>query len=554
MASTTSNYISKIKQDYPTAGVDNDSQGFRDNFKNISLALGSADSDISDLQLNSIRLNQTNDFGNNLIKQAQFQDCSVYVFDDTAIAKTGNLTVDYREGSYQKFKLESGSHTVSFSNWPGENKSGSVIISVTTSTAYDTFVNFAATNLVNLSSDSFPMKITGSNPYLFQVYNDGTDENVFVKRLNEKALEASTLDINSINVTGTYVTVGGELHIGGNTYTVDDNLNTVVTATSQIGTVALHPNQVTTTFTGIINDPTIGTTSTQFTVGSASGVIVGAKFTFYSNTLTGVYTVTGIDNNKISTQEFDSADLAPDVGGSDIVFINPRYTDAPTVATLIETEPNGVTASKGDLKGQIYASSTSLYVSYSDYEYGVDNWFKIDNTAASTELNTVLPYGSIILWYGSVANVPTGWHLCDGTTVAGPGGVGTITLPDLRDKFVIGASQDDGGVAKTNVTGSLTTSGGTKDAIVVDHTHDITDPGHAHAPPTGLNAPYLSNFFTGDGSLDSSTTTGNEERNATTGFSGSTVTNITVVSTGTSGTNQNLPPYLALCYIMKITG
>jgi len=38
-------------------------------------------------------------------------------------------------------------------------------------------------------------------------------------------------------------------------------------------------------------------------------------------------------------------------------------------------------------------------------------------------------YGIICLWSGSVATIPNGWHLCDGTE-------GT---PDLQDKFIIGA-------------------------------------------------------------------------------------------------------------------
>src|SRR3990172_420875 len=61
-----------------------------------------------------------------------------------------------------------------------------------------------------------------------------------------------------------------------------------------------------------------------------------------------------------------------------------------------------------------------------------------------------VPIGGIIMWSGTVATIPATWQICDGTN-------GT---PDLRDKFVVGAKQDDGGVAKTNVTGSLTQSGG----------------------------------------------------------------------------------------------
>ena len=37
--------------------------------------------------------------------------------------------------------------------------------------------------------------------------------------------------------------------------------------------------------------------------------------------------------------------------------------------------------------------------------------------------------GMIMMWHGSIATIPSGWHLCDGTA-------GTI---DLRNKFLIGA-------------------------------------------------------------------------------------------------------------------
>lgn len=50
MSSTTSNYISQIQQNYPIAGEGNSSQGFRDNFKNIALALGTTNTDVEHLR------------------------------------------------------------------------------------------------------------------------------------------------------------------------------------------------------------------------------------------------------------------------------------------------------------------------------------------------------------------------------------------------------------------------------------------------------------------------------------------------------------------------
>lgn len=67
--------------------------------------------------------------------------------------------------------------------------------------------------------------------------------------------------------------------------------------------------------------------------------------------------------------------------------------------------------------------------------------------------------GGIIMWSGSIATIPAGYSLCDGNN-------GT---PDLRDKFIIGARSDDGGVAKTLITGMLTQTGGSS-----SHEHQLT--------------------------------------------------------------------------------
>lgn len=41
-----------------------------------------------------------------------------------------------------------------------------------------------------------------------------------------------------------------------------------------------------------------------------------------------------------------------------------------------------------------------------------------------------VPSGTIAMWHGTIANIPSGWVLCDGTN-------GT---PDLRERFVEGAA------------------------------------------------------------------------------------------------------------------
>jgi len=148
-----------------------------------------------------------------------------------------------------------------------------------------------------------------------------------------------------------------------------------------------------------------------------------------------------------------------------------------------------------------------------------DNSTKVATTAY---VAAVIPSGVIVIWSGSAAAIPSGWNLCNGSN-------GT---PDLRDRFVVGAGS----------TYAVGNTGGTKDAIVVSHSHSVTDSGHAHdvripSRATGNNATAL--YSTSDGSTKSTV------------VSDSANTGISINSTGDSGTNANLPPYYALCYIQK---
>ena len=150
--------------------------------------------------------------------------------------------------------------------------------------------------------------------------------------------------------------------------------------------------------------------------------------------------------------------------------------------------------------------------------------FQLLNPAVS------IPAGVITMWSGTIATIPSGWLLCNGSS-------GT---PDLRNKFVIGAYSDTSGVAYTTITGANTQTGGTKDAIVVSHTHTVTDPGHLH---TYDKVDSAARVTSGSGTLHYYSTVSTNTSTATTG--------ITIASAGSSGTDQNLVPYFALAFIMK---
>lgn len=90
---------------------------------------------------------------------------------------------------------------------------------------------------------------------------------------------------------------------------------------------------------------------------------------------------------------------------------------------------------------------------------------------------------------------------------------------------------------------ALEETGGSKDSIVVSHTHTatstVTDPGHTHSF-SAYRPPGSALFLQPSGQVDSNTN----------GTTGSATTGITVAttnaSTGSSGTNANLPPYITV--------
>ena len=103
----------------------------------------------------------------------------------------------------------------------------------------------------------------------------------------------------------------------------------------------------------------------------------------------------------------------------------------------------------------------------------------LDGNHAAAVITSIYPNGAILIWPGSLANLPSGWFLCDGSAHSG------YTTPDLRDRFVIGAGDlytvgQTGGPATYNGTVALTatvTVGGhvLTTSEMLAHTHGYTD-------------------------------------------------------------------------------
>tara|TARA_B100000700_G_scaffold317765_1_gene409687 strand:- start:1156 stop:2733 length:1578 start_codon:yes stop_codon:yes gene_type:complete len=168
---------------------------------------------------------------------------------------------------------------------------------------------------------------------------------------------------------------------------------------------------------------------------------------------------------------------------------------------------------------------------------------KVTNLEISGSGGGVVPVGGIIIWSGAQNAIPTGWALCDGSS----------GRPDLRNRFVIGAGSSY----------SVGSTGGFSDAINISHTHTtnstgshahgVSDPGHLHS--------YLrtTNFASGGGDASNRRAPFQETSTNTAGnFTGISISSggshsHNVNSSGSSGTGRNLPPYYALCYIIKLS-
>lgn len=131
----------------------------------------------------------------------------------------------------------------------------------------------------------------------------------------------------------------------------------------------------------------------------------------------------------------------------------------------------------------------------------------------------LFPAGMIMMWAGSIADIPDGWGLCDGTK-------GT---PDLRGRFILAANPNN----NKNSTLSVYETGATGGAEVISLSVDQM-PSHSHSI-SGNVARWQEGGSKGPG-----TDRWYDGQPVTTGGAGG------------SQPHENRPPYYSLALIMKL--
>lgn len=142
-----------------------------------------------------------------------------------------------------------------------------------------------------------------------------------------------------------------------------------------------------------------------------------------------------------------------------------------------------------------------------------------------------IPRGLICMWSGSSSNIPNGWALCDGSN----------NTPDLRDKFVLGAGNNYavgaiGGEKKVTLTIAQMPS---HSHDIGNHTHDIIQYSDYRSGTNGISLEYASRYAGSAKTLP--------------GLEAGSMSGDTTTSTvGKGNSHNNMPPYYALCFIMKL--
>jgi len=171
---------------------------------------------------------------------------------------------------------------------------------------------------------------------------------------------------------------------------------------------------------------------------------------------------------------------------------------------IIFHEPESSYPVPGENKGALYTKNVS---DKAELHWTDEDGNNLPLTSGG-ELLAAVPSGGIILWSGASDDIPTGYYLCNGSN----------STPDLRNSFIVGA----GDTYAVGATGGEATHV-LSEAEMPSHTHDIE------------------NVF-----VQAVGTAGNPRANMV-----MTGAALVTESAGSGDAHNNLPPYYALCYIMK---
>jgi hypothetical protein len=413
-----------INVNYPVPGVNNNSQGFRDNFASIVTNLNTAATEITDLQ-NKVVVKQAltnttinNDMGNTLISNASTRSFRATTY-NLGNALSGTVLVDVSLGDVQ-YGTVAGNTVINFGSWAptGTQSNVQLLLSVSNSNAFISFSgnvvtgnNYGSSTLENVSivgglvTVSIPNGVTQLN-YRISTVDCG---NTLSIDPTNRPRQATQIQQRIVPPTGLQGDVSGDVAVGPS---FDQLAISNTTTSSNIFTTSGNTVQLYTdlpiVFTGTtFGGPTAGQTyyvrnvvsSNTFTVSSTLGganlSLSTASGTMYANPTgylyiaTDTYNSTTYSRNVLSTTvttnvvTLDNTTslvvnspiiFTANIGG---LFSNTVYyiksISSPNI-TVSKSRTNGVADSVVSLVSNSTATTATIYV-------GNDIWKRIPLTS-----------------------------------------------------------------------------------------------------------------------------------------------------------------------------
>lgn len=360
----------------------------------------------------------------------------------------------------------------------------------------------------------------------YKTVNNGTTVNN--SEINNSLVEVSTLD-NTMNVA---ISKLGTATIGSSVKPIYLNGGTPVASTSTVGSatlpVYLNSGTITQcTASSIFSNLSNSGNNISITIAGQNRVLTPAYATraSYADKVRGEYTGSGGQQN-------------PNYFGKNWVGFRMMNTTVGTNSQYkdwIISDCYSGTGVGGAVAFGMNRQSLGAYLMGSDAAR--TSWTRKGTFWGDWNLNPV-PIGGIIMWSGSIASIPAGWALCNGSN-------GT---PDLRNRFIVGAGSiyspgNTGGLDKVTLALSEMPSHFHQMGVIVAKWGD--DANNRNFPDFNGTA-----YPDSDYGRDATRWRTRYQGGSTSYTSASPYNGRTQ---GTTSSHENRPPYYALAYIMRIS-
>ena len=377
-----------INVNYPVPGVNNNSQGFRDNFASIVTNLNAAGAEITDLQ-NKVVVKQAligttinNDMANTLISNASTRSFRASTY-NLGNAISGTVLVNVSLGDVQ-YGTIAGNTTVNFGSWAPTGTQSNVQLNLSIAntdpgrSAVITFpsnVTLGATTLENYSNINGNSSVTvpnGVSQLNYLVSTTDCGNTLYITPINRPRISTAIQQRSPIP-TGFQGDVAGDVAVDANyvyvcsaSYDATTVTKTGITQTYSSGNIITLPNDTSL----VVNAPIIfsGNVSTSgivantpYYIKTISSPNITISATGFDGTAGNTFTISNSSTSNMQATSYNGStiwkriDLASSAG-NDTVISNLTVTDDATIGGLLAVSSNdSITAA-----GTVQANATLL--------------------------------------------------------------------------------------------------------------------------------------------------------------------------------------------------